>query len=90
MPRGHRRPFVVRSTGAIAVKESDPKLISLTVHALRSPVHTVGGYLRMLQRDTHSPLTERRRKMVDEAEESCGKLVALVAPLGKLGKMDDV
>jgi len=57
--------------GAMAAEESYPKLISLAVHELRAPASVVGGYLRMLQRDTESPLTDRQRQIVDQAEKSC-------------------
>jgi len=43
----------------MASEESYPKLISLAVHELRSPASVVSGYLRMLQRDTETPLSDR-------------------------------
>jgi signal transduction histidine kinase len=70
-------------------EESYPKLISLAVHELRSPASVVGGYLRMLQRDTEAPLSDRQRKMVEEAEKSCNRMVALIASLSEVGKIDD-
>lgn len=73
----------------MASEESYPKLISLAVHELRSPASVVSGYLRMLQRDTETPLSDRQRKMVDEAERSCTRLVALIAALSEVGKIDD-
>jgi signal transduction histidine kinase len=73
----------------MASEESYPKLISLAVHELRSPAGVVSGYLRMLQRDTETPLGDRQRKMVEEAEKSCGRLVALIAALSEVGKLDD-
>ena len=73
----------------MARDDSYPKLISLAVHELRTPTSVVGGYLRMLQRDGESPLSDRQRKMVDEAEKSCSKLVALLAALSEVGKLDD-
>jgi signal transduction histidine kinase len=73
----------------MATEESYPKLISFAVHELRSPASVVGGYLRMLQRDTETPLSERHRKMVLEAEKSCARLVALIAELSEIGKIDD-
>jgi signal transduction histidine kinase len=73
----------------MASEESYPKLISLAVHELRSPASVVSGYLRMLQRDTETPLSERQRKMVDEAEKSCTRLVALISALSEVGKIDD-
>lgn len=68
--------------------ESYPRLLSLAVHEFRTPASVVGGYLRMLQGD-EAPLTERQRKMVDEAAKSCARLVALIAELSDIGKLDD-
>jgi signal transduction histidine kinase len=69
-------------------RESYPQLISLAVHELRTPASVVGGYLRMLQRDSDPALGERHRKMIDEAAKSCGRLVELVAELSDIGKLD--
>jgi len=66
----------------------DPQLVSLAVHEFRTPASVVGGYLRMLQRDADPPLSERQRRMVDEAEKSCARLVAIVAELSDIGKLD--
>ena len=52
------------------------QLLALAVHEFRTPVSVVGGYLRMLQRDSDSPLADRHRKMVEEAERSCARIVA--------------
>jgi signal transduction histidine kinase len=68
--------------------DSYPQLLSLAVHEFRTPASVVGGYLRMLQRDTESPLSERQRKMIDEAEKSYVRLVALIAELSELSKLD--
>jgi len=68
--------------------EEYPQLISLAVHEFRTPASVVGGYLRMLQRDPENPLSERQRKMVEEAEKSCARLVALIAELSDIGKLD--
>lgn len=68
--------------------EDYPRLISLAVHELRTPASVVGGYLRMLQRDAE-PLSERHRKMVDEAEKSCARLVGLIAALSEVAKLDE-
>jgi len=73
----------------MAPEESYPDLISLAVHEFRSPASVISGYLHMLQRDTETPLSDRQRKMVDEAEKSCSKLVALIAALSEVGKIDD-
>jgi signal transduction histidine kinase len=69
--------------------EDYPRLISLAVHELRTPASVVGGYLRMLQRDAESPLSDRHRKMVEEAEKSCARLVGLIAALSELAKLDE-
>lgn len=73
----------------MATSSSDnyPQLLSLAVHEFRTPASVVGGYLRMLQKDT-GELNERQRKMIDEAEKSCTRLVALIAELSDLGKLD--
>jgi signal transduction histidine kinase len=69
-------------------REQYPQLLSLAVHEFRTPVSVVGGYLRMLQRDVGDPLSERQRKMIDDAEKSCARLVALIAELSDIAKLD--
>ena len=73
---------------AFPVIESYARLLSLAVHEFRTPASVVGGYLRMLQRDTAQPLNERQRKMIDEAEKSCARLVALINELSEISKLD--
>ena len=70
------------------LRESYSRLLSLAVHEFRTPASVVGGYLRMLQRDGDQPLSERQRKMVDEAEKSCARLVALIGELSEISKLD--
>jgi signal transduction histidine kinase len=65
-----------------------PPLISLAVHEFRTPASVVGGYLRMLQKDQNPPMSERQRRMIDEAEKSCARLVAIVGELSDIGKLD--
>ena len=62
--------------------------MSLAVHELRTPVTVVSGYLRMLLREQAGPLTEKQRKMLEEAERSCGRISALVAEMSELGKLE--
>jgi signal transduction histidine kinase len=64
------------------------RLLSLAAHEFRTPASVVGGYLRMLQSDTEAPLSERQRKMVEEAAKSCSRLVALIGELSEIGKLD--
>src|SRR5215210_2057874 len=65
------------------------QLLSLAVHEFRTPASVVGGYLRMLQRDTETPLTDRHRKMVEEAEKSCARIVTLIGELSEIAKLED-
>jgi signal transduction histidine kinase len=69
-------------------RDAYARLLSLAVHEFRTPVSVVGGYLRMLQRDGDQPLSERQRKMVDEAEKSCARLVGLIGELSEISKLD--
>jgi signal transduction histidine kinase len=62
--------------------------LSLAVHEFRTPASVVGGYLRMLQKDQDPPMSERQRRMIDEAEKSCARLVAIVAELSDISKLD--
>ena len=68
--------------------ERSPQLLSLAVHEFRTPASIIGGYLRMLQRETDLSLSQRQRKMIDEAEKSCARLVALIGELSDIGKLD--
>jgi signal transduction histidine kinase len=69
-------------------RESYSRLLSLAVHEFRTPASVVGGYLRMLQHDGDQPLSERQRKMIDEAEKSCARLVSLISELSEISKLD--
>lgn len=71
-----------------AVHTSFTRTMSLTVHELRTPVTVVGGYLRMLLKEQGGPLTEKQKKMLEEAERSCGRIVALVSEMSDLGKIE--
>src|SRR3989440_11496804 len=82
------RVFAGEMTMPTSSEASYPQLLSLAVHEFRTPASVVGGYLRMLQRDTDPPLSERQRRMIDEAEKSCARLVAIVAELSDIGKLD--
>jgi signal transduction histidine kinase len=61
---------------------------SLAVHELRTPVTVVAGYLRMLLREQAGPLSDRQKKMLEEAERSCARLGAVVAEMSELGKLE--
>ena len=65
-----------------------PRAMSLAVHELRTPVTVVSGYLRMLLREQAGPLTEKQKKMLEEAERSCARIGALVGEMSELGKLE--
>lgn len=65
-----------------------PRAMSLAVHELRTPVTVVAGYLRMLLREQAGPLTEKQKKMLEEADRSCGRLGSLVAEMSEFGKLE--
>lgn len=82
MANGHPNPPTSAS-----VASSYAHLLSLAAHEFRTPASVVGGYLRMLQKE-NDPLSERQRKMIDEAAKSCARLVALVAELSDIARLD--
>jgi len=65
-----------------------PRAMSLAVHELRTPVTVVSGYLRMLLREQAGPLTEKQKKMLEEADRSCGRLGTLVSEMSEFGKLE--
>lgn len=48
----------------------------------------VAGYIRMLLKERAGPLSEQQRKLLEEAEKSCGRLSALVAEMSDLGNLE--
>ena len=62
--------------------------MSLAVHELRTPVTVVAGYLRMLLKEQAGPLTDKQKKMLEEADRSCGRLGALVSEMSEFGKLE--
>src|SRR5688572_21429366 len=65
-----------------------PQMVSLAVHELRTPVTVVSGYLRMLLREQGGPLTDKQRKMLEEADRSCARIGTLVSEMSELGKLE--
>ncbi len=66
-----------------------PKLLSLAVHEFRTPVTVVSGYLRMLLRERAGPVSDGQRKLLEEAEKSCGRLSILIGEMSELGQLLD-
>jgi len=65
-----------------------PKLLSLSVHEFRTPMTVVAGYIRMLLKDRAGPVTDQQRRLLEEAEKSCGRLSALLAEVSDLSNLE--
>ena len=65
-----------------------PRLLSLSVHEFRTPITVVAGYIRMLLKDRAGPLSDPQRRLLEEAEKSCGRLSALVAEMSDLANLE--
>ena len=65
-----------------------PRAFSLAVHELRTPITVAAGYLRMLLREQAGPLTDKQRKMLEEADRSCARIGALISEMSELGKLE--
>jgi signal transduction histidine kinase len=65
-----------------------PRLLSLAVHEFRTPVTVVAGYIRMLLKDRAGPLSDQQRRLLEEAEKSCGRLSALIAEMSDLSNLE--
>ena len=65
-----------------------PKVLSLSVHEFRTPLTVVAGYIRMLLKDRAGPLSDQQRRLLEEAEKSCGRLSALLAEVSELSTLE--
>lgn len=65
-----------------------PKILSLSVHEFRTPMTVVAGYIRMLLKDKAGALTDQQRRLLEEAEKSCGRLTALLAEVSELSALE--
>jgi len=70
------------------VVQAYAQLLSLAVHEFRTPAAVVTGYLRMLQKETNPPLGDRQQKMIDEAAKANARIIALVAEMSDISKID--
>jgi signal transduction histidine kinase len=62
--------------------------MSLAVHELRTPITVAQGYLRMVLREQAGPVTDKQRKMLEEADKSCARIGTLVGEMSELGKLE--
>jgi signal transduction histidine kinase len=70
---------------------TDPRwhrLLALAVHEFRTPVTVVAGYIRMLLKDRAGPLADQQRRLLEEAEKSCGRLSGLIAEMSDLANLE--
>jgi signal transduction histidine kinase len=74
--------------GPQAVDPRWPKLLSLAVHEFRTPITVVAGYIRMLLKERAGAVTDQQRKLLEEAEKSCGRLSALVTEMSDLSALE--
>lgn len=65
-----------------------PKVLSLSVHEFRTPITVVAGYIRMLLKDRAGPLNDNQRRLLEEAEKSCGRLSALLTEVSELSNLE--
>lgn len=64
------------------------RTLSLAVHEFRTPVTVVLGYLRMVLKEQAGPLSDKQRKMLEEADRACGRISGLVSEMGDLGRLE--
>lgn len=65
-----------------------PKLLSLAVHELRTPITVVAGYLKMVLNARDSGLSDQQRRMLEEAAKSCARLSGIVSEMSDLSNLE--
>lgn len=65
-----------------------PRLLGLSVHEFRNPVTVVAGYIRMLLKERVGTLSDQQRRLLSEAEKSCGRLSELIAEMSDLSALE--
>ena len=65
-----------------------PRLLSLAVHELRTPVSVVSGYLRMVLAERGGPVAEAQRRFLEEAEKSCRRIAELLTEMSDLAHIE--
>jgi K+-sensing histidine kinase KdpD len=64
-----------------------PKILSLAVHELRTPVAVAGGYVKMVLQFHGQALGDDARKFLTEASHSCAKLGGLLSDMSDLSNV---
>ena len=65
-----------------------PPTLLLTGHELKTPLAVAIGYLRMVMQEQAGPLNEKQRRMLEEVQRACGRLVALTDELSTLARLE--
>jgi signal transduction histidine kinase len=65
-----------------------PRLLSLLVHELRTPVNVALGYLRMLLDARTGPSDERQRTMLEHATRAVDAIAALLGEASELARLE--
>lgn len=65
-----------------------PDALSLTVHELVTPINVAQGYIRMLIKGQGGPISEEQKQMLENAEHSCVRIVALMEEMRELRRLE--
>lgn len=77
-----------REDSAPVEKPALSRLLSLTVHEFRSPLTVVSGYIRMLLKERAGPISDQQRRLLEEAEKSCGRMSGLLSEVSELAHLE--
>ena len=64
------------------------KLLGLTAHEFRSPLSAAAGFIRMLLKDMAGPLSDKQRRMLEEAQKSCARMTTLMEEVSELALLE--
>lgn len=65
-----------------------PRLLSLAVHEIRTPVSVINGYLRMVLREQAGPLNDKQRHMLEEASRSCTRIETIAREMSAVRTLE--
>ena len=65
-----------------------PRLLSLSVHELRTPITVAAGYIHMLLKDPTATFDERHRRWLEDAQKSCTRLARIVTEMSDLSQLE--
>jgi signal transduction histidine kinase len=65
------------------------EMLSSAAHDLRTPLHSIVGYVDLLSEDAYGPVTEEQRGVLGEVASSAQALIDIVANLVDYARIDD-